>query len=166
MSIVAWGNFVMAKRARSHVSMTYHWKTGGYFVSMGSPKLHEAIWGIQCQEQKLKIWISNNIHRCNYLSMPYKPVSGTAILVETLAFSLKHQILQYHHLSKPMAPASCNLIFSGLPVSYLGFPNVLVNQRRRYRCNIFSYWLRPCSAINGKWELHLLWLAKTLLSHK
>ena len=28
---------------------------------------------------------------------------------------------------------------------------VSANERRHYKCNVFSHWLRPCSAIDRKW---------------
>ena len=36
------------------------------------------------------------------------------------------------------------------PIFYLWLSKVLANERRRYLCNVFSHWLRPCSAIDRK----------------
>ena len=36
------------------------------------------------------------------------------------------------------------------PVFYLWLSKVSANKRRRYICNVFSNWLRPCSAVDRK----------------
>ena len=36
------------------------------------------------------------------------------------------------------------------PVFYLWRSKILANERRRYICNVFSHWLRPCSVIDRK----------------
>ena len=43
---------------------------------------------------------------------------------------------------------------SGL-VFYPWLSEVSANERRRYLCNVFSLWLRPCSATDRKWTLVL-----------
>ena len=40
------------------------------------------------------------------------------------------------------------------PFSIYTWANVLANERRRYICDVFSNWLRPCSAIDRKRALH------------
>ena len=37
------------------------------------------------------------------------------------------------------------------PIFCLWLSKVSANERRRYICNVFSHWQRPCSAIHGKW---------------
>ena len=39
------------------------------------------------------------------------------------------------------------------PFSYLWLSKVLANERRRYICNVFSHWPRPCSANTKKGPL-------------
>ena len=47
--------------------------------------------------------------------------------------------------------------FSG-PFSYLWPSKISANERRRYICNVFYHWLRPCSAIDLKWvQISLAW---------
>ena len=41
------------------------------------------------------------------------------------------------------------------PIFYLWLSKVLANERRCYKCNIFSHWLRPCSAIYREQALNL-----------
>ena len=56
------------------------------------------------------------------------------------------------------------------PVFYLLAWKVMVDEGRRYTCNISSHRLRPCSAINGnwpyvmnKWTLWSYWYVKTVM---
>ena len=51
-------------------------------------------------------------------------------------------------------PVHSNLYASSGPIFYLWQSKVSANERRRYICNVFFQWLRPCSTINknGLWS--------------
>ena len=64
------------------------------------------------------------------------------------------QVIAWHWTGTmiSLAEQAPNRCWCSGPFCYLLLSMVTANARRHYLCNISSYWLRPCSAIDRKWS--------------
>ena len=90
------------------------------------------------------LWLSPSgsaEHKPTAVSLPVQKVRSKEIVAEqTTLRKLIYQFSWYRY-SEGRKPG---------PVFNLWMGKILTNEIRRYMCNVYSQWLRPCSAINRK----------------